>query len=65
MHAEVRERAGLLDGAALAERIVMLAGHPALLRRMKQAARKAYEDHYTVGRMVAAAEPLYYAAAGR
>lgn len=57
--------ADVRDGAALAERIVRLARDPALLRQMKQAAHKAYEDHYTVERMVAAAEPLYYAAAGR
>ena len=53
------------DGTELAERIVRLASDPALLRRMKQSARRAYEEHYTVERMVTAAEPLYYAAAGR
>ena len=57
--------ADVSDGAGLAEHIIRMAADPGLLGRMRAAARKAYEDHYTVERMAATAEPIYYAAAGR
>lgn len=53
------------DGAGLAKCIVRLHREPDLLVQMKRTARKEFEDRYTVEHMVAAAEPIYYAASGR
>ncbi len=59
----------IADGAeaanAIAARLRLLAEDHRLLQRMQQAARKAFEERYTIGCMIAAAEPVYYAAAGR
>ena len=53
------------DGTKIAEKVMMLAQDRALLNKMKKSARQAFETHYTVDAMVAAAEPLYMRAAGR
>jgi glycosyltransferase involved in cell wall biosynthesis len=56
--------ADVRSGEAIAERIMTLVDEPATLKRMMFAARKAFETRFTVDRMVDAAEPVYYAAAG-
>jgi len=53
------------DGSKIAEKIMLLLQDRALLSKMKKSARRAFETHYTIDAMVAAAEPLYIAAAGR
>lgn len=59
----VDEVTGLLvepgDSAALADAIAKLLLHPALARRLGEAARKAIEDRYSVEKMVRATEALY------
>jgi glycosyltransferase involved in cell wall biosynthesis len=59
----VDEVTGLLvepgDPPALAGAIARLLREPALARRLGNAARKAIEDRYSVGRMVRATEALY------
>lgn len=55
--------ANTTDGEAIAEILMALSHDPALLARMKASARAAYETRFTLDQMVAAAEPVYYAAA--